>query len=310
MSVLILLRTIIVYSFPVITLIGLITNFISFVIFSRKRFNNTIFSTYFRFSLIFETFNLILPINKMFESNFGMYFSLISNFCCTFRKFYAYSNYSIAAWLLAVISLDRYLSISYPAKFLYRKKFIFQKLTCCFIIGYNYCFYIPYWFFTIKEIKTNRTNQTLITYKCLPPGLWTELLNLVQECLIPFSLMFLFTVLTIRTVFKSRKALSSNNSTSTVKLRDIKFAISSIAISILFLSLSTPYFILLLIGDYSNIFAGQANLFELLYSLSYFLFFLNLSLMFFINYFSNSMFKKEFENLFVCRKNVENFRSK
>ena len=162
----------------------------------------------------------------MFELNLEMYFSLISNFFCKLRKYFAYSDHAITGWLMVIISFDRYLSISYPTRFLFRKKKLFQIMSSFFVIGFNYCLYIPYWCFYIKEIVTNKSlNQTkMITYKCVSPGIWAELLNLFQECLIPFSLMFLFTILTIRTVSNSRSA-SSNNS-RIVKQKDFKFMIT------------------------------------------------------------------------------------
>ena len=90
MSALILIRTIIAYSYPLITVIGLITNSITFVIFSRKKFKNTIFSTYFCFLLVFQTLNLITPLNKLLEWNFDFYFSRLSNFTCKLRFWFAY----------------------------------------------------------------------------------------------------------------------------------------------------------------------------------------------------------------------------
>jgi hypothetical protein len=145
MSTLILLRIVIVYTFPVISFIGFITNIISFVIFSRKRFENTIFSTYFRFYLVFEIINPIFPINKMFELNFEIYFGLISDFCCKLRRFFSNYNTSNTPWFLVIISLDRFLSIAYPTRFLLRKKPIFQILISFFIIGINFGLYTPFW---------------------------------------------------------------------------------------------------------------------------------------------------------------------
>ena len=296
-----LVKTIIVYSFPLIALIGLITNSISFVIFSRKRFQNTMFSTYFRFYLAYETVNLILPINKMFELNLGLYFSTISNFFCKLRQFFGYSGYAVSIWFLMIISLDRFLSISFPNKFLFRKKNQFQILTSCFIIGFNYCLYIPIWFYYLDETKKNQTNQTITIYTCRSPGFWAELMNLFQGCLIPLSLVFLFTLLTIRSVFNSRKQSSIINSSTTVKSRDIKFAISSITINIIYLTISFPFYLLLLIKDYSIVFADLDNLYKMLNSISFFFLYIGLTLTFFINYFVNSMFRKEFETFLFGR---------
>ena len=293
------IRTIIIYTFPAVTLICVIANSLSFLIFSHKRFHNTIFSTYFRFYLLFEILNQILPINKMFELNLEMYFSLISNFSCKLRKYFAYSDHSITAWFMMIISFDRYLSIGYPTKFLIRKNKMFQIIASCFIIGYNCCFYIPFLFFYIKESKTNRTNQTIITYKCISPGLWVEFLNLIHELSIPFSFMFLFTLLTIRIVFKSRRSSLNNSS----KSKDLKFAISSITMNVLFLLFNSPYFIFIIMNDYFDLFANQIILFKLLNSIINFFFYINSTMTFFVNYFFNSMFKKEFNDLFILSNN-------
>ena len=301
---------IIVYSFSVISLIGLITNSISLIIFSRKRFQITIFSTYFRFYILFETINLIFPINKMFELNFQMYFILISDICCKLRRFFANCNYAITPWFLVIISLDRFLSIAYPTKFLHRKKPIFQILISSFIIGFNFVLYTPFWFFYLKETIKNGTNQTIIvSYECISPFSWLKFINIVQQFIIPFSLMFLFTLLTIRTVFNSRE--SSSNNSVIAKSKDIKFAISSITINILFILSNSPYFIIILINDYSGVFSNKAYIFDFLYSLTYFFFYFNSIITFFANYFSNSMFKKEFNAFFAkCKILMISSRSK
>ena len=309
MSTFILLRIIIVYSFPVISFIGFITNIISFVIFSRKRFENTIFSTYFRFYLVFEIINPIFPINKMFELNFEMYFGLISDFCCKLRRFFSNYNASNTPWFLVIISLDRFLSITYPTRFLLRKKPIFQILISFFIIGINFVLYTPFWFYHLRQNIKNKTNQTsIISYECFSPITWLKFINLVQEFVIPFCLMSLFTFLTIRTVFNSRK--SSSNNSSVAKSKDMKFAISSITINILFLLSNLPYLIVIVLKDYSNLFANQADLYNLCYSLSFLFFYFNLTITFFANYISNSMFKKEFITLVFDLKTTSENSSK
>ena len=175
MSALKLIKTIIAYSFPLITLIGLITNSITFVIFSRKRFQNTIFSTYFRFFLVIQTLNLISPLNKLLEWNFDFYFSRISNFTCKLRFWFIYVNIAIAAWFQVIISIDRYLAICLPARFILRKKSIFQILASFIIIGFNFIMYIPSLLYYLFEINSNQSsfmNQTVTIVSCASPGFW------------------------------------------------------------------------------------------------------------------------------------------
>ena len=288
MSIFIWIRTIILYTFPAVTLIGIIANSLSFLIFSRKRFHNTIFSTYFRFFIVVQTINILFSINKMLEQNLFIYFGKISNFTCKLRHFLVFCNFSITGWFLVTISLDRYLSIAYPAKFLYRKKFIFQILVSICIISYNICVYIPFWFSYLEYSHSNRTNVTQT--KCELPFKAGSTIHLLQSTLIPFTFMFFFTSFTIKIVFDSRKSTSSNSNN---KSKDMKFAISSIAINIIFLLCNLPIFLLDIISTYSDLFTNLKNLFIVLHSISLFMFYINMGSTFIINYFFNSMFKKE-----------------
>ena len=300
MSTFNLVRTIMTYTFSVISIIGLITNSITFVIFSRKKFKNTIFSTYFRAFLLFQCLNLIMPVNKMLEFNLNLYFSKISNLTCKLRYFYSFPNYAITAWFLVAISFDRYLSIAFPSKYQFRKSKLFQILTSLVIICYNYCFYIPCWFYYIKETRKNESNETKINLKCISPGIWANMMDLFQSILMPFLIMIFFTSLTIKTIYRSRQIVI--NSTG-LRSKDIKFAVSSITINVLFLIFNLPNFIITLIYDYSDFFVNLNNLFIVLQSFCLFVFYINLSSTFFINLAVNSLFRKEIETiLFDCKK--------
>ena len=302
MNVLLLAKTIILYAYPLITLIGLITNSISFVIFSRKSFQKTIFSTYFRILLLFQTLNLVVPIDKMLEYNFNIFSSRISLITCKLRAAFAYVNYANAAWYLVIISLDRYLSISFSNKFHFRKKMSFHLFTSIFIIGFNYLFYLPTWFYYLRETRTNLTfNETETTFKCKSPGIWFDFMDLFQSTLIPFLFMTIFTSFTIKTVYESRKkAMHQTRINSKEKLKnklsskDVKFALISIANNILFLLMNLPYFIIFMLVDYTTLLSNRDNLSKFLFSIEYLLVYINLTLTFFINYFVNSIFKKEF----------------
>jgi hypothetical protein len=245
----------------------------------------------------------------MFELNLNMYFTLISDFTCKLRKFFANSNFAITAWFFVIISLDRYISIAYPRRFLFKKKLSFQIITCCFIIGFNYCLFIPFWLFYLTENRSNKTNETLVVRKCNKPGMWIEYINIFQQFSIPFCLMLLFTSLTIRTVFNSRK--SSTNNSNGIKSKDMRFAVLAIIFNIIFLMLNLPYYLLFLFNDFLNLFHNLTNLFEIFNAFSYFFYYSNSILTFFINYSLNSMFKKEFQQVVVLgRKRSLNSKSK
>ncbi len=294
-SILMSLKTIISFSFPAIVLISLIANSLSFYIFSRKSFQNTVFSIYFRFYLVFQTLNLIMPINKMFELNLDSHFSRISDFTCKIRYYYLNLNYSNCSWLLVVVSLDRYMSISYPAKFMIRKKSMFQILTCCLVILFNACFFTSSLFYHLKE--TNQTNQTAfkINIECVSPGIWFDFKKILQQILIPFIFMILFSLLTVKNIYRSRKITSSSTSKTINNNNDRKFTFTSIVVNILFLIFNFPYYFILMIQQNSNLFVNLNDLYKFLEAFTHFLLYINLGFTFFINYFVNSMFKKEIE---------------
>ena len=303
MSSLIWIRTIIIYTLPVITLIGLFTNSLSFMIFSRKRFNKTIFSTYMRCFILIQTLNLILPINRFLELNLNLYFSRISDFCCKLRNIFSHIFLANSAWLLAVISFDRYLSVSYPNRYLFRKKVKFQVITCFCVIAFNFTTLSPNWLYYLNE--TNITNQSfLIPSTCVSLSIWLDTLELFQLCINPFFFMILFTFLTIKNVLKSRNKINQKtNGQSKFKQNDRKFVISSISINICFLLLNFPHFFLKIIKEYTKLFDNLKDLFALLQTIFLFLLYINLISTFLVQYLVNSIFKSEFDN-FLFRNRI------
>ena len=293
-------KTIIVFMYLAITMTGLITNTLSFVVFSRKRFSNTIFSTYFRLYIIFQTLNLILPINQALELNFNIYFVKLSNFTCKFFTYLAFFNSSIPAWLLVLISIDRFISIAYPTKFLFKNTLKFQLITCLLMAILNICVYSPVLLFHLKksEIFNYQTNRSELTYSCERIGFWFHLIDLFQSTIIPFTLMSLTSIFTVKKVFESRKLISNNNSNKN-KSNDLKFAIISITTNIVFLAYSVPYFVYTLITEFSSLLTNlDTDVILLIHSISYLCFFVHIIDVFFINILVNSLFKNELKILF------------
>jgi hypothetical protein len=298
-------KTIFVYTYPVISIIGLITNSLAFVIFSRKKFHNTIFFIYFRFILLFDIFSMMIPINKFFESNFNIYFRDFNQSLCKFRYYYIYVVYPISGWGLVVVSIDRFVSIAHPNRFLIRKKILFQIVICCSIFTFNLIYYIPMLFYFLKETKNfnNQTNKTTISYKCTNQNYPTDWFNIMNTTLMPFIFMFLFTILTLRFLFNARnKSFQTTKSyNKSIRQKDVKFAVTSVTLNIIFLILNLPYGIYSLLAFYiqDSIDKDAQNL---LYAIIYVPFYINLTTVFFINIKVNSMFRNEFKILILSKK--------
>jgi hypothetical protein len=324
----------VVLMYPVLTLFGLIGNITAFIIFSRRRFQNTIFSTYFRFFIISDSLALLISINRTLEFIFSIYFIDLSNFTC---KLFWYSNYilfKLSGWTMVVISIDRFLSITIPSKFLFRKNKYIQFSTCLFILCFHMIFYCPMlWSFNIIEIfsfdEINTTNITTTAYNntnfvCdFNYSFPLDIMDIFVGSVIPFSLMILFTILTLKTIFNVRKKTRSNlqnrisdsdNSittnrsmqnqngfTSSSKQKDVRFALISVIMNVIFFSLTFPfYFYKFLLYEISLKF--DTNISNFILRITALFIYLNFSLVFYINICVNRMFKEEFY-VMILRKN-------
>jgi hypothetical protein len=82
------------YMYLLIFMIGILTNLIAFIVFSRKKFKNTVFSTYFRVLLVYLTL-----LNKLMFFEFDISLRDINNPLCRITLIMAYSIPSIFAYL-------------------------------------------------------------------------------------------------------------------------------------------------------------------------------------------------------------------
>ena len=303
MNALQIAEIIIYYLYPVVALIGLLFNSLTFILFSRKRFKNTIFWIYFRFLLIFDSLSMFLPVNKFLEQVFDIYIRIISSFLCKFRYFYIYSVYPVSGWTLAIVSIDRFLSISYPNRFVIRKKVSFQIVACISIMSFNFIYYSPNLFFKFIEIEEfdNETNQTDVYYRCRNPGIPLDLMDLIGSTLIPFLIMILFTSFTLVSLFKMRKNSLQMNKT---RSKDKRFAIVTITVNFVFLAFNIPY------GIYQNFkeHFEPSDLKSLFASICSLMLYFNSSSQFILNILVNSIFRNEFMNI-VCIKRQKNDQS-
>ena len=285
---------IIEYLFLVPQLVGFIFNIPAFVVFSRKKFKNTIFSTYFRYLCISDTITLLFRFEYIF--NLKVFeFRIISIFSCKIINYFVYFISSLSVWILVVISIDRFLSISYPASFIFRKLKQNQILVLFAIIIYHMIYWLSVPFLAHISIKNNGTNET-ISYHCHYGTLIVDVMDFLDSSFLPFFLMFISTSLTLRTIFKSRSKSQSNqqDEQSKIKTKDIKFAINSILLNLFFLVFNFP---LTLYFFSQNFVKFDIELKNLIHSISELLYYVNYANIFFISYFFNSIFYKEFFDL-------------
>ena len=289
-----LITKIFVLALPVVLVMGAIGNIFSFIIFSRDKFRKTSFSLYFRVLAFSDTFTLLYIINDVSAELFDQDFANSSDFMC---KIFSYSFYSIApvsGSLLVVVSLDRMLSIIKPSKFLFLKKTKTQAKICLFMFSYNLIYYIPLIVYRDYEIQGNLSseNSTELVYQCIDRDEknlvdWMDLFN---STLLPFLLMVMSTFVTVNKIFKSRSNKMIKSKISKQSQRDVRFAITSVVLDALFILCNFPLCAFYLMEDFVRLDDVDLNLF---YFSTLLFYYLNFGVVFYVNFFTNALFRNE-----------------
>lgn len=292
------IKTIFLSLYPIIFILGFVGNVISFIVFSQKRFRNTLFNVYFRALNLIYSFTITYTLFDYFNYQFNANIQTVSWLFCHFNLYLIYSIAPVAAWLLVVISLDRMLSTKYPSKYLMRKNKRIQILICIFFLIFNLIYYIPLAIYqNYEETFNNVTNMTDVTCTLNDSGVvyWMDLFN---STLIPFIFMTAFSTITVRHLFKSRL-----NILNRINQKDYKFAITSISMNVCFFVLNSPIVIVPLIFNYVDI---DQKLYDLFYVISIIPYYVDFGLIFYINIFVNSLFRQEFLDTIYSRFKINN----
>ena len=189
-------------------------------------------------------------------------------------------------------------------EFVHKKSFqlkIMAVVTIVSLIGY---IETPIYGYNTVKVSTNALNQTTTSWQCNLKSLYFyqafSIVMLIQVFFIPFVLMLTSSILIIRGLFNTRKRIEAheNRELKSRKAKDIKFAISSIVLNVLFIVLTTPQMM-----NYIITFSDKTT--SALYAYSTALIYsVNFSKSFFAYLISNSIFRKELKKiLFMVKSN-------
>lgn len=307
----------------VIFIVGTLGNLIALFVFSRKNFQNTIFSTYYRLVTIYDILTLIqIMMDLYIHFQFNINIKIVSDFFCKFIEYYNYIIPSISVWTLSIISVDRFFSIFVPFKFKFRKTKSFQSTICLIIIIYNLIYYYTLFYSSLEETpitmtmndsnESNTSDLTLLIEckKYNPNGLidWMDFFN---STIIPFIIMtisngFILNKIVQRSRKRSNMMISSSSSAdSKLNTRDMKYALTSIALNAIFFIFNFPITIFLVSKNYITFEEKYESMVDLIEIVVTLLFYLNFAVLFFTSVISNSLFRKEFiEILIIIKKRI------
>jgi hypothetical protein len=326
------MSNILIYFFPLISTIGFIFNLISFIVFSRKKFQNEpLFSIFYRLLIIFSTISLFegIIIFLWFNNNYQLMNK--SKFLCKSSSFLIYTMRSLSIWIIVLISFDRMISLIKPI--LFTVKTNFKIFTSIFIVVFSFIYYGQIFFNDIIEIDLNlhghKNKLNLIFNLCkFRNGNLINKMDLFGSIIVPFILIAFSNLITLYLKFKknndgsnriSSRTNSSNLEDSQIKSEDENISIyTSIVLSIIHLSTNFLFFLIKLIASnyyfdlfdyYSYIhFGNSKSSRSCLILITFLVYQLNFGSIFLINLIFNSMFRQELISIWrITKRAFHNF---
>ena len=197
---------------------------------------------------------------------------------------------AIPPWIMIAFSIDKLLSMRTNSIAIIKKKW-FQ---CSVIAGIALLHIGLYMYYPIL-IKRTEIFPGFFICDITTIGFLTihMTLVLIDSCLIPFVVLTITSILTIRVLIKSSNSIErTGNMSKERRSRDRKYAITSVTLNTIFIVLKLPSTIFLLM------FASYSYFDVYFYNIGNLLFFLNSSIGFLVFLVTNSLFRREFLVLF------------
>ena len=289
------------YSINVITDItigiGFIGHIVSIMVFLRKPFRNNSISTYCIALAIAESLSLVKFVDTIGYFVYNSDLSHLSEEICKSFTYLITLLSSIQPCIMVVFSIDKLLSMKTRSFPILKKKW-FQLLLVAASVLFNVAIYIYFPIF----LKRREIFPGYFVCDVSAMSFFNILTaqTLIETFILPFIILIITSVLTIRELYKSRNAIERvGNVSKERKSRDKKYAFTSVTLNILFVILKLPFLIFFILNAYLSYFDVY------FYNIVSYLFFLYTSLGFFVHLITNSIFRREFLLLFRLSKTNE-----
>lgn len=271
---------------------GLIGNILVYKIYSSDAFKKFTLSIYFRSIAIIDSLNLLNLILIFLNQQFQIDLSQSIGLFCLLQTYMTYTLGAISAWLMVIVSFDRFFKIGYPKRFslFFNKKIQLTLIIVANVFNFAYYSFITWNSFLLAPV--NDTNQTTTScsqnYDVSMLG-WMDFFN---STVLPFVLMISLSSGMIFFVIRSRLRvrLKDESQRPRMSTRDRKFAIGLITLDFLFLTLNLP--VVVFYFYYYNV---QQNPTDDL--INYFLnqlYYFNSAIGFYVQLVINSIFRAQF----------------
>ena len=277
--------------YMMVHLLGLVGNILAYVIYSKPKFRRTIFWVYFRFLVVVNSCQMLEGIYSIFIDHFDLKVEQESYFLCLAHLYLSWSWSPLSGFILAIVSVDRYVTICYPTRFMWRNKVRGQLAAIAMSVIFNMTIYSPIMFDLLpasansSEISSTTTTANGSNFtECQEPNELILLIDLFCFSIIPFTFMIVFTTLTIHAIFVSKRKVKANDVS-----KEVRFALVSIGLNI-------SYFVLTFPNALDYIITSMRE--DMFFYISDVMTYINYAQHFYVSLAVNSVFRQEFHALF------------
>lgn len=277
-----LVKEIVLYLSLAVFTVGILGNFVSLIVYFRKTFHQNSVIFYFKILTIFNTYVVFFSPRNFIEDKFFPYLAPYNDPICKVSDYSIYFGCAVSAWMLVFISLDRLFKFYYPSGTYWISRKQPQRYLTLFLVLFNIGFNSPLLIYSFEYPNESNISKTLCEYKEDITYFWW--MDIFNSTIITFLIMFSSTLITLFLLFKLKTKLNKKNA------RDYKFAISSIGLNISFAVCNLPTTLFFLVSSYVKM---EEDDYFLLLAITNILFFINYSMLFYINIMFNSSFRRE-----------------
>ena len=221
---------------PAVLVFGLVGNSFGFAVLMRKKLKNIGPCNTYKYLFASDMIYLLQLLINYLANGYSIDLQVMSGLACKLINYFNFTFSGNSPWLLVYISVEKFISIIYPTRRFFIRKKKTQLVYFIILLTINFVYYIPIsFFFDIISYNQSNVSSLVCTYNSLSSQDIATYLSLLNRTVIPFSLMMLFSILLIYSIFKSRNRVLSTMVESRRLKRDIRFAFSSFFLNVTFI---------------------------------------------------------------------------
>lgn len=225
-----------------LVIIGLLGNSVAILVYSRKKMRKFSISTYFR---AIAMAHIIINLDWLLETlKNDFQIRILDKYAltCKLDTFVCKMLPSIATWFEVLAALDRLFTALDPTRFYFIKKARFQLTAIVLVLVLNISFYAHLFIDTEFDARQQGYTRCRIVNEQERLDEWLEV---VIACVIPLSLMFVSSVITLFRVVRCPQKIAGAGRLGRNRMRDLKFGITLVCVNLTLLLLTTPFRVIL-----------------------------------------------------------------